>query len=97
MLIPISEKFKLIRESERLNKRQVSELTGIPYTSLCSYETGDKNPGVEAIMKFFHCYRFTKYTLWFIADQTSPSAGQIAPLLAQIFDQDASIPKQNIW
>ncbi|SUX72894.1 Uncharacterised protein [Citrobacter freundii] len=34
MSTPVFEKIKLIRESERLNKRQFSELTGIAYSTL---------------------------------------------------------------
>ncbi|MER3609382.1 helix-turn-helix transcriptional regulator, partial [Klebsiella pneumoniae] len=40
MSIPISEKLKLIRESERLNRRQFSELTGVIYSTLSGYEAG---------------------------------------------------------
>ena len=51
MSTPIHEKIKLIRESERLNRRQFSDLTGLVYGSFCSYEAGDKKPGIEPIMK----------------------------------------------
>jgi DNA-binding transcriptional regulator YiaG len=51
MSIQIHEKIKLIRESERLNRKEFSELTGIVYGSFCSYEAGDKKPGIEQIMK----------------------------------------------
>lgn len=87
MSTPVFEKIKLIRESERLNKRQFSELTGIAYSSLAGYESGDKKPGVEQIMKILQHPRFTKYTLWFMADQITPEAGQIAPALAHFGQQ----------
>ncbi|RQM39146.1 helix-turn-helix domain-containing protein [Erwinia psidii] len=82
MSIEISEKLKLMRESERMNRRQFSDLTSVAYSSLSSYENGTKSMGVEAIMKILKHPRFSKYTLWFIADQISPEAGQIAPALA---------------
>ena len=84
MSIPISEKLKLIRESERLNRRQFSELTGVIYSTLSGYEAGTKSASLEPIMKIFQHPRFVKYTLWFMTDQVSPEAGQIAPALAHI-------------
>lgn len=69
MSIDVSEKLKLIRESERLNRKEFSELTGVAYSSLSSYESRSKNAGVEAIMKVLQHPRFTKYTLWFMTDQ----------------------------
>ena len=47
MSIHVSEKLKLMRESERLNRREVSDLTGVPYSSLSSYESRSKNAGVD--------------------------------------------------
>ncbi|WP_038160132.1 helix-turn-helix domain-containing protein [Trabulsiella guamensis] len=89
MSIDVSEKIKLIRESERLNRREFSEITGVPYSSLSSYENRSKNAGVESIMKILQHPRFTKYTLWFMTGQTSPESGQIEPALAH-FGQDAT-------
>ena len=74
MSIDVSEKLKLIRESERLNRKEFSELTGVAYSSLSSYESRSKNAGVEAIMKVLQHPRFTKYTLWFMTDQVAPEA-----------------------
>lgn len=76
MSTPIHEKIKLIRESERLNRRQFSDLTGLVYGSFCSYEAGDKKHGIEPIMKILQHPRFIKYTLWFMTDQVSPESGQ---------------------
>lgn len=94
MSITVHEKIKLIRESERLNRKEFSELTGIVYGSLCSYEAGDKKPGVEPIMKIFQNKRFMKYTLWFMTDQIAPEAGQIAPALAH-YGQDETISQHS--
>ncbi|EPA1038497.1 MULTISPECIES: helix-turn-helix domain-containing protein [Enterobacter] len=82
MSIPVHEKIKLIRESERLNRKQFSDLTGIAYSSLASNESGQKSPGVETIMKILQHPRFIKYTMWFMTNQVSPESGQIAPALA---------------
>ncbi|ECC8558799.1 TPA: helix-turn-helix transcriptional regulator [Salmonella enterica] len=94
MSTPVYEKIKLIRESERLNKKQFSELTGIAYSTLGGYESGVKKPGVEAIMKMLQHPRLTKYTLWFMADQVAPESGQIAPALAH-FGQDVTTSQHS--
>ncbi|NJC99692.1 helix-turn-helix domain-containing protein [Candidatus Erwinia dacicola] len=94
MSITISEKLKLIRESERLNRRQFSELTGVVYSTLSSYETGAKSASLEPIMKVFQHPRFSKYTLWFMTDQIAPESGQIEPALAH-FGQDATTSQHS--
>ncbi|MDW1402569.1 transcriptional regulator, partial [Klebsiella pneumoniae] len=38
--------------------------------------------------------RFVKYTLWFMTDQVSPEAGQIAPALAH-FGQDLTTSQHS--
>lgn len=99
MSIDVSEKLKLIRESERLNRKEFSELTGVAYSSLSSYESRSKNAGVEAIMKVLQHPRFTKYTLWFMTDQVAPEAGQIAPALAHFGQNETTSPHsgQKDW
>lgn len=82
MSTAISEKLGLIRESERLNRRQFAEITGVPYSSLTYYESGRTIPPTDVAMKILQHPRFTKYTLWFMTDQISPETGQIAPALA---------------
>jgi hypothetical protein len=47
MSTPVHEKIKLIRESERLNRKAISQLTGIAYGSFCGYEAGDKNQALK--------------------------------------------------
>lgn len=83
----IAEKIGLMRESERINRRQFAELTGVPYSSLTYYESGRSVPPTDVTMKILAHPKFTKYTMWFMTDQISPEAGQIAPVLAH-FGQD---------
>ncbi|HHQ6589248.1 TPA: helix-turn-helix domain-containing protein [Serratia fonticola] len=94
MSIDIAEKLKLIRESERLNRKEFSELTGVPYSSLSSYETRSKGMGLDAAMKILSHPRFEKYTLWFMSDRISPESGQIAPALAH-FGQEATTSQHS--
>ncbi|MBF6635586.1 helix-turn-helix transcriptional regulator [Rouxiella silvae] len=94
MSIDTSEKLKLIRESERLNRKEFSEVTGVPYSSLSSYETRSKSMGLDAAMKILSHPQFKKYTLWFMSDQIAPESGQIAPALAH-YGQDGTTSGQS--
>ncbi|EMK2700058.1 MULTISPECIES: helix-turn-helix transcriptional regulator [Providencia] len=77
-----NEKLKLIRESERLKLKEMSDLTGINYHTYHGYESGKMNMSLEAATKLFSISRFRKYMNWFMFDETDPEAGQIAPALA---------------
>jgi len=82
--IETSEKLKLIRESERMNRKQFAELTGIPYGTLSGYET-----------LIFSQPRFRKYHSWFMFDEVSPEAGQIAPVLAHVGQDSSALPPSD--
>ncbi|TNV19709.1 helix-turn-helix transcriptional regulator [Buttiauxella sp. B2] len=90
MSIAISEKLALMRESERLNRRQFAEITGVPYSSLTYYESGRTTPPTDVTMKILNHPQFMKYTMWFITNQIAPESGQIAPALAH-FGQETTI------
>ena len=94
MSTAISEKLSLIRESERLNRKQFSEITGVPYSSLTYYESGRTIPPTDITMRILQHPRFNKYTLWFMTDQVSPESGQIAPALAHC-GQDATTSQHS--
>ncbi|MFQ6288426.1 XRE family transcriptional regulator [Yersinia enterocolitica] len=76
------EKLKLIRESERLNRRELTDLVGIPYGSYANYELDKMKMSFEAGVKIFKHPRFRKYQSWFMFDEVNPAAGQIAPALS---------------
>ena len=96
MSIDNAEKIKLMRESERLNRRQLSELIGIPYSSLSSYEGRAKEVSFVAVKKILNHPRFMKYTMWFMTDQVAPESGQIAPALAHSgLDETISRPSDK--
>ncbi|CAG9412420.1 TPA: helix-turn-helix domain-containing protein [Providencia alcalifaciens] len=82
MSLNIANKLIDMRESERLNRRQFSDLVDIPYGSLTYYETNSSNPPTEVTMKILSHPRFLKYTMWFMTGETAPEVGQIAPALA---------------
>lgn len=95
MSTAISVKLALIRESERLNRKQFSEITGVPYSSLTYYESGRTIPPTDVAMKILQHPRFSKYTLWFMTEQISPEAGQIAPALAHFGQQTTPSPHSD--
>ncbi|MBK4611557.1 helix-turn-helix transcriptional regulator [Enterobacter hormaechei] len=82
MSTAINVKLALMRESERLNRKQFAEITGVPYSSLTYYESGRTVPPTDITMKILQNPRFCKYALWFMTEQIAPESGQIAPALA---------------
>lgn len=76
------EKLSLIRESERLSKRQLTDLVGISYSTYGGYERDRTKMTLEAAVKIFGHPRIHKYQDWFMYDRTDPGRGQIAPALA---------------
>ncbi|EAU4263030.1 XRE family transcriptional regulator [Salmonella enterica subsp. enterica serovar Oslo] len=76
------EKLALIRDSERLTKRQLTDLVAINYGTYHGYESDKSKMTLESAVKIFGHPRFNKYQDWFMYDRTDPSRGQIAPALA---------------
>lgn len=68
-----------MRESERMNRKEMSQLLDIPYSSLANYEAGRMKMSFEAGSKIFKHPRFRKYRDWFMFDEVNPEAGQVAP------------------
>ncbi|MGY3895489.1 helix-turn-helix transcriptional regulator [Aeromonas enterica] len=82
MSTTINQKMALIRESERLNKKEFAELIGVIYSSYVHYENGRSVPSTEVVMRMLNHPQLEKYALWFMTDKIAPGAGQIAPALA---------------
>lgn len=83
-----------MRESERMNRKEMSQLLDIPYSSLANYEAGRMKMSFEAGSKIFKHPRFRKYRDWFMFDEVNPEAGQVAPALAH-FGQDSTTSPQS--
>ncbi|MFA9210172.1 MAG: helix-turn-helix domain-containing protein [Yersinia sp. (in: enterobacteria)] len=92
MSITQSEKLKLIRESERLSRKEVADLTGLKYVTYAGYESGKMKMSMEAGMRFFKHSRFRKYQSWFMFDEVNPVAGQIAPALSLNGPETTALP-----
>lgn len=98
MSTPISEKLALVRESERMTKKEFAELVCVPYGTYVYYESGRNIPSTEIVMKIFKQQKLEKYALWFFTDKIAPEAGQIAPVLAHFGQEnrDSSLSDQKI-
>ncbi|XGI81791.1 helix-turn-helix domain-containing protein [Enterobacter hormaechei] len=78
----LSEKIKIIRESEELSQANFCKIIDLPLSTLKKYETGKFEPGGDALMKMTQHPRFMKYTLWLMTGQIAPESGQISPALS---------------
>lgn len=83
MSVEMSEKLKLIRDSERLRSKQVAELIGVNYGTYNGYELGKAKMSLDSAIKMFRHPRFHKYQNWFLYDAIDPAKRQIAPALAR--------------
>ncbi len=82
MRLSISEKLKLMRESERLTSLpEAAQLLGLNRDALWRYENGKTIPNAEIITTIISHPRFEKYALWFVTGKTAPEVGQVAPAL----------------
>jgi transcriptional regulator with XRE-family HTH domain len=74
------EKLRQIREGERLTQRQMATDLGMSLDTLKNYELARRPVGAQALFAVTQHPKFTKYTLWLMADQTAPAAGQVSPV-----------------
>ncbi|WP_279204250.1 helix-turn-helix domain-containing protein [Obesumbacterium proteus] len=91
MRLCISEKLKLMRQSERLESLpETASMLGLTRDALWRYESGKTIPNADVIAQVLSHSRFEKYALWFVTGKTSPEIGQIAPALynAANYEQD---------
>ncbi|ELI8203697.1 helix-turn-helix transcriptional regulator [Yersinia enterocolitica] len=93
MSITQGEKLRLIRNSEQLTKRQLTDLIGIVYTTYHGYEADKSKMTLESAIKIFGHPRFHKYQDWFMYGKTDPAKGQIAPALALYMPDETNSPR----
>ncbi|WP_447878414.1 helix-turn-helix transcriptional regulator [Serratia fonticola] len=87
------EKLRLIRFSEQLNKKELTDLIGINYTTYHGYETDKSRMTLDSAIKMFGHTRFQKYQDWFMYDKTDPAKGQVAPALALYTPDETTSPR----
>ncbi|MBT9432230.1 helix-turn-helix transcriptional regulator [Candidatus Sodalis endolongispinus] len=91
----LSDKIKAMRIAEGLSQNQLCELIGLPRSTLSKYESGLFEPGGNALLKYTKHPVFSKYTMWLMTDEISPSAGQIAPVLTHCGADGEEAQKQT--
>lgn len=94
MSITQGEKLRLMRNSEQLTKKELTDLVGINYGTYHGYEANKSKMTLESAVKLFGHPRFNKYQDWFMYDRVNPATGQIAPALAH-YGQDGTILQQS--
>lgn len=82
MSMEISNKLKVIRESEGLSQAKFADLIGIAVGTVKQYETGIRGVGTEVLLKVTMHPQLKKYTTWLMSDETNEAAGQISPSLS---------------
>ena len=87
MSIEFGKKIELMRESERMNRKEFCETVDVPYSSITNYESKGREPSASVLVKILSHPTFAKYRDWLMFDTIDPGAGQIAPVLAH-FGQD---------
>ncbi|MET4862074.1 helix-turn-helix domain-containing protein [Morganella morganii] len=78
----ISQKIKLIRQTEQITQQQLSEIVELSISTLKKIEAGYNEPTFSTLSKLTSHPKFQKYALWLISDITAPEAGQISPTLS---------------
>ena len=92
-MLLVSEKLKLMRESERMTRAEASDEWELKGDALWRYENGKTLPNVDVITKILNHPRFEKYALWFITGETVPESGQFAPALYDPKDYESDEEK----
>lgn len=72
----LASRLKSEREKLGMNKKEVSEQLGIPYTTYCNYEAGSREPNSEMLKKIANYYSVTLDYLLGLSDLADSSLQQ---------------------
>lgn len=78
----LGEMLKSIRTAEGLTQAEFADITSISISTIKKYETGNRDPGGNTLLKLTKHPRFSKYTMWLMTGETNEVAGQISPALS---------------
>lgn len=53
------EKLKMLRNAQKLSQRQLAERLGVAKSVVCYYETGDRFPSYDVLVKIARLFRIT--------------------------------------
>lgn len=89
------EKLRVMRNSEQITKKELADMAGLNYTTYHGYESDKSKMTFESGVKIFSVPMFRKYRDWFMFDEVNPDAGQIAPALAHIGQDETTSPHSD--
>lgn len=72
----LASRLKSEREKLGMNKKEISEQLGIPYTTYCNYEAGSREPNSEMLKKIANYYSVTLDYLLGLSDINNSSHQQ---------------------
>lgn len=84
-----TEKIKDLRLSKGLNKRQMSELLGMPYTTYNNYETGTREPNSDVLKKISRAFGVS---VDYLIDNSDFKHGHLEFLSPEITDDIVTFP-----
>lgn len=77
----LGEKLRQIRHAEQLTQSDMASTVAISLDTYKNYELARRRDiSALELIKITTHPRFSKYTLWMMADQTAPAAGQVSPV-----------------
>lgn len=84
-----TEKIKDLRQSRGLNKRQMSELLEMPYTTYNNYEIGAREPNSDVLKKISNIFGVS---VDFLIDNTNFQSGRMTLLSPEITSDTVTFP-----
>lgn len=76
----LGEKLRAIRKAEHLTQPEMATAVAISLDTYKNYELARRPVGAQTLLAVSQHPQFSKYTLWMMANQTAPEAGQISPV-----------------
>lgn len=90
----LSEKIKLIRQSDGLSQSKLAKRINIPLNTIGNYETGTRKVSAEYLLKLSEV--FPQFSLWLLTGSIAPEVGQISPDQEVPQIMSVGVPKELI-
>ena len=96
------EILKRLREAKKLNKKQLAQNIGIPYTTYCNYESGYRGTDSEVLRKIANYYNVTVDYLIGNSDEEIDNLDEIIqavkerPEMRTLFSKSSKATKEEV-
>ena len=57
MIYELSARLKELRENKNLSQKELGKLVGVSHNSISLYESGDRQPSIDLIVRFAALYK----------------------------------------